>query len=79
MARLIRHTGTGPYKIDPKTFPPDKLISICGCGLSQNLPFCDGSHKGGCREEQPGTLYVYDADRKCVVKTMADEHVPPSV
>lgn len=72
MARLIRCTGTGPYKIDPKTWPADKMIFICGCGLSQNLPFCDGSHKGGCRDEQPGMLYVYDPDRKGVVRTESD-------
>ena len=72
MARLVRHTAAGPYKIDPKSVPQDKMIFICGCGLSQNLPFCDGSHKG-CRDEEVGKLYVYDAGRKSVVETRVED------
>jgi CDGSH-type Zn-finger protein len=73
MARLIRHSNIGPYKVDPSTFPPGKMIFICGCGLSQNLPFCDGSHKNGCQNEEAAKLYIYDADRKAVVEVTADK------
>ena len=36
---LVDRTGT-PYDLGGR-----EIISICRCGLSQNKPFCDGSHK----------------------------------
>jgi CDGSH-type Zn-finger protein len=63
MARLIRHDADGPYRIDPQ----DKPVFVCACGLSKDLPHCDGSHKA-CRNEQAGTLYVYDATRETIVE-----------
>lgn len=68
MARLVRHELTGPIRIDPQ----DKPVFICGCGLTQNFPFCDGSHKA-CKSEVEGTLYVYDAQRQSIVAERPDE------
>ncbi len=67
MARMIRLVATGPYRIDPE----DKPLFICGCGLSQNLPHCDGSHSK-CRNERAGELQVYNTDRTEVAETQPD-------
>ena len=72
MARLVRLDKTGPIKIDPATIPPGKSIWVCACGLSATFPICDGTHKAACVNEAPGTLYVYDKDRKTVVEQRPD-------
>lgn len=60
MARLVTRTATAPYKVDVSQEPQ----FICACGLSRNLPFCDGTHKTTARTEDAGKLYWYDAERK---------------
>ncbi len=67
MARLIRHEATGPHELTPQ----DKSAWICMCGLSQNLPMCDGAHKA-TRKESDGKCYVYDKNRKNVVEVKDD-------
>ena len=63
MPRLVHHDQTGPYEVKPQ----EQSVWICGCGLSQNLPYCDGSHKKA-RKEEAGKLYVYDAQCSNVVE-----------
>lgn len=68
MPRLVRHEATGPIRIDPQ----EKPVFICGCGLTSNSPFCDGSHKF-CKNEEEGKVYVYDPETKQVVEERADD------
>jgi CDGSH-type Zn-finger protein len=44
-----------PYLIKEGKFP----MAICGCGLSANKPYCDGSHRK-TRDEEAEKLYKYD-------------------
>jgi CDGSH iron-sulfur domain-containing protein 3 len=58
MARLVKRTATGPYRIEVGA----ETKVICGCGLSKNQPFCDGTHKTTARTEDADKLYWDDAE-----------------
>jgi CDGSH iron-sulfur domain-containing protein 3 len=57
MARLVKRSRTQPYEVTVG----GETQYICACGLSANLPFCDGTH-AVTAEEEPGKLYWYDGD-----------------
>ena len=70
MARMVRHEATGPIELKPQ----EKSAWICACGLSQNMPHCDGSHKQ-CKKdggEEDGKLYVYNKERTAVERVEDD-------
>ena len=64
MARMVKHDLTGPHKLEKG----GETIWVCACGLLKNTPSCDGSHKK-TRDEEPGALYVCDAQGRVTVPT----------
>jgi CDGSH-type Zn-finger protein len=55
MSRLVKRFRSKPYAVTVG----GETQSICGCGLSGKLPFCDGTHKI-TQGEEPQKLYWYD-------------------
>lgn len=61
MAREVTHDETGPYIVEPEDFEEKGDVAVCLCGLSNDYPFCDGSHRVA-EDESPGTTYKYSDD-----------------
>ena len=58
--------GLRPMQIEVEA---GKKYYWCACGLSQNQPFCDGSHQGG-----PFAPVPYEAEETGAVKFCACKH-----
>lgn len=59
MTRLVQRLRNGPYVVTIG----GEIKSICGCGLSANLPFCDGTHQI-TKTEVPGRLHWYESGKR---------------
>ncbi|RBI62062.1 CDGSH iron-sulfur domain-containing protein [halophilic archaeon] len=67
MAREVTHTATGPLKLDEDDLDPEKGdVAVCLCGLSDDYPFCDGSHRVTA-DEAEGVVYRYEDGERRVV------------
>lgn len=59
MGRLVEHDATGPRKLDESDIDPEKGdVAVCQCGLSDEFPFCDGTHRV-TDSESDGDCYRY--------------------
>jgi CDGSH-type Zn-finger protein len=56
MARLVRKEDKIPFEIKTR----EESIWVCMCGLSNNQPYCDGSHK--IVAEEDNRTYTYDKE-----------------
>ncbi len=73
MAREVTHEENGPYIIDEDEFDEQGgSAAICQCGLSDNQPYCDGSHQATADEEE-GTVYKYENDDSGGERSVVDE------
>lgn len=78
MSRLVELDATGPRKLDESDLDPEKGdIAVCQCGLSEEFPFCDGSHRRTETEETDACYRYVEANgsrhRETVVRLVYED------
>ncbi|PSP97306.1 (Fe-S) protein [Halobacteriales archaeon QS_5_70_17] len=62
MARQVVHTAREPRIVTPEDIDEEHGdVAVCQCGLSEEYPFCDGSHRV-THDEAEGVVYEYEGD-----------------
>ncbi len=59
MGRLVLHERNRPYVIKIG----NEEVYICGCGLSENKPYCDGHHTKTVNEGDKIFIYNHDGSK----------------
>lgn len=62
MTRLVELDATGPRRLDTSDIDSEKGdVAVCQCGLSDDFPLCDGSHRV-TEDESENVCYRYVDD-----------------
>jgi CDGSH-type Zn-finger protein len=74
VSREVTHTADGPYRLTADDIDETYGdVAVCLCGLSDDRPFCDGSHRQ-VEDEAEGVRYRYvDGERRVVELTYVDD------
>ena len=75
MAREVTHDAHGPRIVTPADIDDEKGdVAVCLCGLSEEYPFCDGSHRRTLDEDDDAVYRYADGERRRVERIVyADE------